>query len=329
MKMIELVAAFPSQLRKAIEIAKNAKLNPANTEIKNVFISGLGGSGIGGSIVKELSEEVALVPITTNKDYFVPKFVNENTLAVICSYSGNTEETLNVLKIALERKAQVVCITSGGKVLEIAKENNLNVITIPGGMPPRSCIGYSITQIFKVFEFFKIINFNALIEIEHSISLLEKETENIKVLAKKTAEYLNNKMPIIYTLGNTEGVAIRFRQQINENSKVLCWHHVLPEMNHNELVGWTTENQDLAIVVFRYSSDYSRTLTRLDICKEVFKKYTNNYLELIAKGSSQIQQEIYAIHLGDWISCYLAEIRKVDAMDISVIDHLKSSLEKV
>jgi glucose/mannose-6-phosphate isomerase len=329
MKMIDLVAAFPSQLTKAIEIAKHAKLKETSHPIHNIFISGLGGSGIGGSVVKELTENESLVPITINKDYFVPNYVSKNTLAIICSYSGNTEETLNVLKLAIEKEAHIVCISSGGKISEIAKEKNFSLITIPGGMPPRSCIGYSITQIFKVFEFYKIIEPNALNEIEKSIVLLEKETENIKTIAKNAAEFLNNKLPVIYTLGNTEAVAIRFRQQINENAKVLCWHHVLPEMNHNELVGWTTENKNLAVIVFRYSSDYYRTVKRLEICKEVFLKYTPNYLELNCLGHTEIQRTMYAIHLGDWISCYLSNIRNVDASEIRVIDFLKSSLEKI
>jgi glucose/mannose-6-phosphate isomerase len=329
MKMIDLVAAFPSQLKKAIEIAKLANLKNVNSTIHNVFISGLGGSGIGGSVVKELSEHESLVPITINKDYFIPNYVNKNTLAIICSYSGNTEETLNVLNLAIEKGAHIVCISSGGKISEIAKEKNLSLITIPGGMPPRSCIGYSITQIFKVFEFYAIIKPLAIIEIEKSASLLEKEIENIKSLAKKAAEYLNNKIPVIYTSGNTEAVAIRFRQQVNENAKMLCWHHVLPEMNHNELVGWTEENKDLAVVVFRYSSDYYRTVKRLEICKDVFQKYTPHYLELNCLGDTEIQRAIYAIHLGDWISCYLSEIRNVDANEIKVIDFLKSSLDKI
>ena len=329
MKMIDLVAAFPSQLKKAIEIAQQVNLQNTSSEIKNVFISGLGGSGIGGSVVKELSENEALVPITINKDYFVPNFVNKNTLAIICSYSGNTEETLNVLNLAIEKEAHIVCISSGGKISDIAKEKNLSLISIPGGMPPRSCIGYSITQIFAVFEFYKIIEAKALSEIAKSISLLESQTDKIKSLAKDAAEFLNNKLPVIYTLGNTEAVAIRFRQQVNENAKMLCWHHVLPEMNHNELVGWTEENKNLAVVVFRYSSDYYRTVKRLDISKEIFLKYTPHYLELNCLGDTEIQRAIYAIHLGDWISCYLSEIRAVDANEIKVIDFLKSSLDKI
>jgi glucose/mannose-6-phosphate isomerase len=329
MKMIDLVAAFPLQLKKAIEIAQEANLKKPSTSISNVFISGLGGSGIGGSVVKELSEHEALVPISINKDYFAPNFINKNTLAIICSYSGNTEETLNVLNLVIEKGAHVVCISSGGKISEIAKERNLSLITIPGGMPPRSCIGYSITQIFAVFEFYKIIQPNALFEIEKSIALIESETEKIKTIAKGAADFLNDKIPVIYTLGNTEAVAIRFRQQVNENAKMLCWHHVLPEMNHNELVGWTEENKKLAVVVFRYTSDYYRTVKRLDICKEVFLKYTPHYLELNCLGDTEIQRAIYAIHLGDWISCYLSELRNVDANEIKVIDFLKSSLEKI
>jgi len=327
--MTELVAAFPQQLKKAIEIAQNAKFTKPTTTLQNVLISGLGGSGIGGTIVKELIEDKASLPINIIKDYFLPAYINENSLVIICSYSGNTEETVNVMEMAIAKKAKIVCITSGGKVQELAIQNNCDIVIIPGGMPPRSCIGYSITQLFNVFDFFEICKCNALSELEKSIELLNTEIEDIKHKANSLSLRLLNMLPVIYSLGATEGVSIRFRQQINENSKMLCWHHVLPEMNHNELVAWTEKNDNIVVIIWRYATDYSRNVKRLEICKEVFNKYTNNIIEIETKGETPIQRAIYAIHLGDWISVMIADLKKVDATDISIITHLKDELSKV
>jgi glucose/mannose-6-phosphate isomerase len=327
--MKDLVARFTQQLSTAIEIARNSKFNKPAHSIQNVLISGLGGSGIGGTIVKELAENKANVPVNITKDYFLPAFVNQHTLVIACSYSGNTEETIQVLEKAIEANATIVCITSGGKVEELAQQHGLNLVIIPGGMPPRSCIGYSITQLLNVFEQFGICNWNALEELEKSVALLDTEQEDIKHQAHALSLRLLNKLPVIYSLGATEGVSIRFRQQLNENSKMLCWHHVLPEMNHNELVGWTQLNNDIVVIIWRYESDYFRNVKRLEICKDVFSKYTKNIIELETKGSSDIQRAMYAIHLGDWTSVMIADLKNVDANDISVINHLKSELSKV
>ncbi|HRD40084.1 MAG TPA: SIS domain-containing protein [Bacteroidia bacterium] len=152
--MKKLVENFPNQLREAFDIANGAKLSPKN-QIQNVIITGLGGSGIGGTIISELVSDNCPVPVTINKDYFLPAFTDSNTLVIISSYSGNTEETLQAMEQAIAKKAQVVCVTSGGKVAELASKNNFDVITIPGGNPPRSCIGYSLVQLIKVLVFKK------------------------------------------------------------------------------------------------------------------------------------------------------------------------------
>ena len=327
--MKNLVANFSKQLQTALDIAKATKFTKPNHSLQNVLISGLGGSGIGGTIVKELIEDNAKLPINITKDYFLPAFVNESTLVIICSYSGNTEETVNVMELALQKNAKVVCITSGGKVQELAESNKLDCVIIPGGMPPRSCIGYSITQLFNILENFGVCSVNSQSEIAKSISLLDAEEEDIIHQANSLSLRLMNKLPVIYSLGATEGVSIRFRQQLNENSKMLCWHHVLPEMNHNELVAWTEKNDNIVVVVWRYETDYPRNVKRLEICESVFSKFTKNIIEINTKGTSAIQRALYAIHLGDWVSVLIADLKHVDATDISIIAHLKDELSKV
>ncbi|MFH1320331.1 MAG: bifunctional phosphoglucose/phosphomannose isomerase [Bacteroidota bacterium] len=327
--MKTLISNFSKQLEEAIDIGKNAQLSRPVNEITNVLISGLGGSGIGGSIVSEIVENEASVPINVNKDYFIPQYVDQHTLMIISSYSGNTEETISAMNLAGNKNAEIVCITSGGEVLDTAKKNNLNYIVIPGGMPPRACLGYSMTQLLYILHHFGIIGNSFKTDIEASIKLLYEEEENIIKQAKSIAQRLFNKIPIIYSTASNAGVAVRFRQQLNENAKMLCWTNVLPEMNHNELVGWRKKNEELAIVIFRNDTDFSRTQKRIEICKDIFAKYTSTIIEIYSRGNSHIEKAIYLIHLGDWASFFLSELNKVDVMEIEVINYLKSELAKI
>jgi len=327
--MEQLINNFPQQLTEAIEIGRTNRIDFAGKTFTNVIVSGLGGSGIGGTIAAEVVSEEATLPILVNKDYFLPAFVNENSLVIISSYSGNTEETVNAMQLAIEKKAFVVTVSAGGKTIELAKENNLPYILIPGGMPPRSCLGYSLTQLLFVLNAAGIISNRFEKELEKSVDLLKKEEARIKKLAMRAAKKLYKKIPVIYSANGFEGVSTRFRQQVNENSKMLCWHNVIPEMNHNELVGWVDKNKKLGVVIFRNSTDYSRTQSRIENNKAVIANCTSTIVELHSKGKSKIENSIYLIHLGDWISLYMAQLRGVDATEVNVIDRLKGALSKI
>lgn len=325
--MKALVQNFTTQLKEAKAIADKAIIS-SSQNIQNIVITGLGGSGIGGTIISELISDTCTVPITINKDYFLPAFVNANTLLIVSSYSGNTEETLSAMQQAISKKAQIACITSGGKVLELAKQHQFDFIEIPGGNPPRSCIGYSLVQLIKILVAKGFADKKLFLDLENSIALLDKEHIAIKTEAQKISGKLVNKICVIYSLGTCEGAVVRFRQQINENSKMLCWHHVFPEMNHNELVGWTTKNDNLVVVTFHTSFDYARTKKRYDVCKPIFEKYSAGVIDINAKGESKLEQFLYLINIGDWISCYVAELRGIDPVEVNVIDHLKNELAK-
>src|ERR1035437_7951055 len=263
--MKTLVTNFSKQLTEAINIGNNAKLTVSKNKISNVLICGLGGSGIGGSIVSELVINDATVPVNISKGYFIPAYVNEKTLVIISSYSGNTEETLNCMELAIAKNAKIVSITSGGKVLEISKTKSFDHIVVPGGMPPRACLRYSLTQLFFVLNFFGIIGNKFKQELEASVKLLDTEENNILSEAKTIAQKLFGKTPVLYATTNNEGMLIRFRQQLNENSKMLCWHQIIPEMNHNELVGWRDKNENLSVLIFRDKDEYERNNFRIKI----------------------------------------------------------------
>lgn len=324
-----LIEDFTSHLAKSIEICNNTKLKPSNKKIESVLICGLGGSGIGGTVVSQIVGNDANTPIVINKDYKIPAFVNQNTLVICSSYSGNTEETLEMLAQAEAKGAEIVCVTSGGKLQEIAKAKNYNLITIPSGHPPRAAFGLAFPTLFAFLAHYKVTNVNYFAQFATSITNINVDEQNIIIEAKKITEKLYKKIPVIYSDAWFEGVSIRFRQQINENAKMLCWHHVIPEMNHNELVGWTEKNEDLAVIIFRNSDDYFRTQKRMEINKSIIEKYTSTIIEAYSKGTSRLEQSLYLIHLGDWISYFLAEKNGVDVTEVNVITHLKNELSKL
>jgi len=241
--MNELIARFPDQLKESLEIGRAATINAHSEAITNIYVAGLGGSGIGGDFVHEFVQNECTVPFTIGKGYTIPASVTKNTLAIVSSYSGNTEETLESFEQIKTRGAKVVIISSGGKLIQFAKELGYDYITLPNNWPsPRACLGFSLVQQLFILNKLGLTSDTAIRGIETSIPLLENEMESIKVEAEKIAKMLDKKIPIVYTTDRMESVAVRLRQQINENSKMLCWHHVIPEMNHNELVGWRDQS---------------------------------------------------------------------------------------
>lgn len=327
--MKQLILDFTKQIATAIEIGNAYSATETDRTISNVLISGLGGSGIGGTIAAEVVASEAGIPIATNNGYSIPAFVNNETLFIACSYSGNTEETVNATTLAADKGAKVVVISSGGKLTEMANAKGWDFVTIPGGQPPRASFGLSFPEVLYVLSAFGIISKGFENDLKASISLLDENEDAIQTEAAAVAEKLNGKIPVIYAADGFGGVATRFRQQVNENGKMLCWHHVIPEMNHNELVGWRMKNDDLAVIIFRNEDDFDRIQARMEINKQTFSEYTNTTVEVWSKGASTLQRSLYLIHIGDWISLYLGEKRGVDISEVKVIDHLKGELAKL
>jgi glucose/mannose-6-phosphate isomerase len=327
--MKKLVLDFPIQLHESLIIGKNYRFISAGKEFSNVVVTGLGGSGIGGSIVQNYVFDKLKIPFIVNKGYDLPSFVSRKSLVLVCSYSGNTEETIAAMKQAIKKRATIVCITSGGTVAELANQKKIDCILVPAGMPPRACLGYSLVQQLFVLAHFGLIGNGFEKEIKRSIKQLKAGENDIQRKALVVAKKLFGKLPIIYSADHIEGIAIRFRQQLNENSKLLAWHGAIPEMNHNELVGWRDDASDKAVVILRNNNDYERVQTRMEINKKVFKKHTPNIVEIYSEGSGYWEEAFYLIHLTDWVSVFLAELREVDATEVKVIDFLKKSLSKV
>jgi glucose/mannose-6-phosphate isomerase len=326
--MKQLVHDFPLQLQEALIIANNHRYITQPKEFTSIVVTGLGGSGIGGSIVQNFVFDKLKVPFIVNKDYFLPAFVNKKTLVIACSYSGNTEETLMALQQAKKKQATIVCVTSGGKVAEFANAKKLDCILVPAGMPPRACLGYSLVQLLGILHHMGLIPNNYEREIKASIKQLKTNSDDVQKKAMIIAKKIVGKTPILYSASTIEGVAVRFRQQLNENSKMLCWHAVIPEMNHNELVGWRDDAKDKVVIILRNKDDYERVQLRMEIGKKITKKYNPSVIEIYSEGKTYWERIFHLIHLTDWVSVHLAELRNMDATEVKVIDFLKAELAK-
>ncbi|MEQ9263448.1 MAG: bifunctional phosphoglucose/phosphomannose isomerase [Owenweeksia sp.] len=327
--MKNLIAQFSQHVEEALHTIKASSFKKPSQPIHNVLITGLGGSGIGGTIISDLASGMADVPVLVNKDYTIPAFVGENTLVIACSYSGNTEETLWATRQALSRKAILACITSGGELQAIAQKENLNTLSMTGGHPPRSMFAYSFAFLAYMLEFYGIADFNVREDLPAAVKMLDKEEGNSMKLAEELAHQLKDKVPVLYAVSGQYGIASRWRQQLNENAKMLSWEAEIPEMNHNELVGWEGGSDNFAAVFLRNASDFDRNQKRIEIIKEIIGQKTGTLAEVWSKGETALQRTLYLVHFGDWVSYYLSEINQVDIIDIKSIDRLKAELSKV
>ncbi len=331
--MRELIDGFSDQLQNAIKIGQKIEFSEPKQEIRNVVVAGLGGSGIGANIVASFVADRLKVPYVITKTYDIPNFVNQHTLFIACSFSGGTEETLMALEKAIKKKAHIFCITSGGNMLEIAQKNHFDHVQIPNEAPcPRAFVGYSLTQLLFVLKGYKLVNGFFSKDLKEAATLITEQKETIIAKAQELAHAIFGKSPIVYADTQLGATITRFQQQINENAKQLCHINVMPEMNHNELVGWGLIRevyQNTVVLMIRHGFEHERVSRRMEICKPIFAEKAFQVLDIQPEGTSFIAQNIYLIHLFDWISFFLSELNQVDVFEIKVINYLKGELAKL
>jgi len=337
--MFDVLKGFPMQVKNAIKIAEKYKFKNFSTKsIKNIIISGLGGSAIGGDLFRSYTQYEIKIPISVNRNYNLQKFADSNTLVVISSYSGNTEETISAYKQAIKAKCKIICITSNGEIKKIAAKNKHNCIIIPGGLQPRCALGYSFFTLLVLFVKLGFIK-DSKNEISDTIKLLEEGAKEYTVLnseknlAMQIAIDLKGKLPVVYSSADLlDVVNLRWRGQFSENAKILAYGNVYPEMNHNELVGWKL-NEDILkkiIVIFlKDKNDNDRIKLRMNITTDIYKKYANNIITLESNGEGKLGRIFDLIYLGDWVSYYLAILNEVNPTPVDVISYLKNKLEKI
>lgn len=304
---------------------------------KKIIVAGMGGSAIGGELVKDWARDKLTVPIEVVRDYSLPAYADEKTLVFIVSYSGETEESLSIFMDALKRHCMIFCLSSGGKLLELAEKLKTPYLRVPSGMPPRAALPYLFLPIPIILEKIALVS-GVKAEISESSRVLKevslKNSPNKAFnsnFCKKLASAINGTIPIVYGFGIYRAVAQRFKQQFNENSKVPSKWEFFPELNHNEIVGWElAENlaKNLSVILIRDKDEPNEIRLRIEATKELMPKDFPRVLEVWSVGESRLAKMLSTICVGDFTSVYLALLRGVDPTPVKTISLLKEKLKR-
>jgi glucose/mannose-6-phosphate isomerase len=329
--VINLIKTFPEQLKEALELTNQINSDDfSKNDIQHIAISGMGGSGIGVHLVKSIVEDHCGIPVTLIQGYNLPHWLNESTLFIACSYSGNTEETLTLLDLASKKTKHIFSVTTGGTLKSISDQNKIPQYNFSGEAKcPRAGLAYpsvSILMLIHKLGFCPRLNIEQ--ELKFSTALLEKMQNEIQEEASKLAIRLKGFFTFLYADQKFFPAVLRFQQQLAENSKQLSHAHVFPELNHNELVGWKFPEEHVKnskAILLRSDFDHDRNQKRMDISQSIIAEKAE-VIELIGKGESFTQQLYYFIHLIDWISFYLAKENQIDPFPVDNIDFLKNKL---
>src|SRR3972149_5956110 len=333
--MLSFCVEAPKHYREAAKIAKRISLSYASPE--NIVIAGMGGSAIGGELLKDWARDKARVPIEVSRDYSLPAYANERSLALIVSYSGETEESLSAFLHAAKRKCVIYCISSGGSLLEFAEKLSVPYLRVPAGMPPRAALPYLFVPLLISLEKMKIVS-SASEDLSEAIKLLERITsENSPEkpvkdnLAKRLASGINGTIPVVYGFGVYRSVAQRFKQQFNENSKVPSKWEFFSELNHNEIVGWEKAGKlakHFSTIFIRDSTEPVEIRSRIEITKTLMQPNSSKLFEVWSQGKSELAKILSTVCIGDFTSNYLAILREVDPTPVKTIALLKEKLER-
>ncbi|MEX0849253.1 MAG: bifunctional phosphoglucose/phosphomannose isomerase [Candidatus Dependentiae bacterium] len=334
--MFNAIYTFSEQMEKAIRISKRIKLRHTYEHIDHIIFAGMGGSGMAGHMAKTLVQKQSPIAITVHNDYDLPNWVNENTLVICLSYSGNTEETLSCFDAAQEKNASIIGITTGGTLQEKLRKNRLDFVQIPNGMQPRAGLGYLTVPLLYILKKIGIIETDIEKDLQETVKLLKMSREFFSVQDQSNPTYAYAQLfkkctPIIYGEANSTGcIAQRWKAQFAENSKMLASTHVLPELDHNEIVAWQ-ENPDLlkrsVIIWLNDKNMHPRNRARQKITKDVIGNMPYMQLELEGIGNSWCERLFYLVHLGDWISYWCALAHNVNPTTIVNIDTLKNKMK--
>ena len=328
--MLDVIEKFPEQCREALERGREAELPRKLSGFRRILVCGMGGSGITGDLLGLALPEMEVI---TARDYRVPPYIGEETLLVAVSYSGNTEETLSAFLDGLKRTGRAMGISSGGRLQELCRERGVPWIGIPKGFQPRAALGHLLFTLLGALEGLGL-RAEGLDEALGVISWMSRELSpgNTPNRAQGIAEKLHGKIPVIYgASGLTAPLAFRWRTQINENAKQPAFSAELPELCHNEIVGYELSWRKfpkLTRVFLRTSHDHPRVGLRVEILRDVLRRRGLPFLEVSGEGEGRLAQLLSLLYLGDWVSVYLALLNGVDPTPVRPIAELKERLSR-
>jgi glucose/mannose-6-phosphate isomerase len=337
--MYDDIYDFPSQFEDALKLTKDTPFPRWDkNDINLIVVAGLGGSAIGGDLVRSYLADKLDIPIVICRNYTLPNFVDSSCLVFVSSYSGNTEETLSAFGDASERGSKIICLTSNGEVGDISSRNKIPCVRLPKGFQPRAALGYSFVPVLAMLERCGFVE-GEVANIDEAREFLvgnrnkyRLEVEIGKNEAKKLAKKLHRKLPIIYaSCDRFDAVSTRWKGQFCENAKTLAFNNLFPEFNHNELVGWkvlSDYRDDLIVVILKDREDHRRIKRRMEIVRGIIEEQRVEVVEVESSGGNLLSRMFSLIQLGDFSSFYLAVLNKEDPTPVKVIDFLKGELAK-
>jgi glucose/mannose-6-phosphate isomerase len=339
--MFAVLEDFPEQFEQAIEIGENASSWAIAPVSQEILVLGMGGSAIGGDLLKSVlmyGEAENNLRVNVCRDYEIPRWVDENTNVIVSSYSGNTEETVTALKSAFAKTKRIVCITTGGEVMEFAKSNDLPCVIIPDGLQPRCAVGYSIVPMLNIVMKSGLVADGELPKMKKSIvealDIIKEHSDLFSDISSDNpaihiAEKLINKIPVIYSSEKFLSANLRWRCQLQENTKSLAFGSALPEMNHNEINSFQLPEDavsKIAAVVFNDNKDNKRTKVRFKALCDILSEKADSVTEICADSDTYFARLMEYVYLGDWISYYAATLQGEDPTPIPQILKLKAIL---
>ena len=329
------IQAFSDQLKDGRARALKARTDGwPNGTVTGVVIAGMGGSAIGGDILCALAINHASIPIVVSRSYSLPAWVDSSTVVVASSYSGNTEETLTAFDEAYKRGAQLIVISTGGELGERAAVRNIPYVQLPSGIQPRAALPYSLSALLTATEAVDLTDIQSR-DWDEAIRITSQQSDELSDFsdpqnqAIKLAGILAGHIPVVYSSEQLGVANIRWRNQIHENSKSLAVGNMLPEMNHNEVMGWARFSEELkqmAVIALRDIEDHERTQRRLDITRSLLEPHAHSWNEVHSLGHSRLARLLSIIYFGDWVSLYLAILNETDPSPVGLISQLKAAL---
>jgi glucose/mannose-6-phosphate isomerase len=323
---------LPEHLRDTLWRVDSAALDDWDSRA-GLVVAGMGGSAIGGDLARVALGDHASRPIVSARDYGLPGWTTPDTTVLCASYSGNTEETLAAFEAAGALGAHRVAVTSGGKLAELARGENVPVIPVPGGFQPRVAVAYMTVAALEVAaacgagpRLASEIDV-ASAHIEQLCAEWGPEADDNNV-AKEVALALHGSVPVITGAGLTAPVAYRWKTQLNENAKIPAFAGELPEADHNEIVGWqgTAALGSFAAVFLEDADQHPRIGDRIALTSELIAEHATNVIRVQTRGQGAVERVMSLVLLGDLVSLYTAVLRGIDPTPVMVIETLKTRL---
>ncbi len=317
----DVILEFPKQFSEAWNLSQTLSVQG---DFDSVCIVGMGGSSMPGALLQTLLGDSLTFPIFLSQGYSVPSQVTERTLVFCISYSGNTEETLAVYDELQQKKNTVVCIASGGKLIERAKSDSLQYVQVPTGLQPRFATGYQLTPMLYVLQSLGMID-----SLENDLLALPTvlDPASLEEKGKELAQLLHESTPVFYASDRFAHIARIIKIKFNENAKTPAFWNVFPELNHNEMNGWMNPNGPFHVVIFRAPDDHEKIQKRMEITRELIEGQGSKATIIdMTPQSSMLATMLTILILGDWASFYASLLYSQDPTPVEMVESLKAKL---